>query len=61
LAKFAAKRRASSRDSLLVIDRRVRLVVKIENSERLPGRVADHELLRMLVDRPNVHLLDDNG
>jgi hypothetical protein len=33
-----------------------RFIIKIEIAERLAGRIADDERLRMLVDRPNVRL-----
>jgi hypothetical protein len=55
IEKFAAMRRASSRDSLLVIERRSGWSSK-EIAERLAGHVADHERL-VLLDHPSQGLL----
>jgi hypothetical protein len=35
----------------LVAERALRLVVKVEIAERLPGRVVDDKALQVLVDR----------
>jgi hypothetical protein len=51
LAKFTAIRRASSRDSLLVIERRSGWSSK-EIAERLAGRVADDEAGVRFFDDP---------
>jgi hypothetical protein len=52
LAKLTVIRCASSRERRFHAHLPLRLILEVEVPERLPGRIADDEALRVLIDRP---------